>query len=285
MKIMLYGLLMMVALASRAQQPDSLSGGWRGSWHHSSLVRSDVKAEIVQFAEGQAQLCMYVETDTVRQTFLLQLRQQQDVWKIAEVQEVAPAGNSLASINWKGHFSVVREQNEICALEWVMPEKPVKQKKGGKNKTANLLPASILLLYPLPSDTAFREQAQRLMTAQRERVEEAGKRTVLASKEWTVKQEKITIYIWDNNKQDGDTISLKWNDTWILSHFLLKKAKYRIDLELEQGDNQLLMFAENLGSLPPNTASIAIDDNFYVRTFILNSNMTTSESVRIILQK
>lgn len=94
---------------------------------------------------------------------------------------------------------------------------------------------------------------------------------------------KITLQVWDNNKEDGDIISLKFNDTWILSNFLLKKEKYKIELELKQKDNQLLMFAENLGSIPPNTAAIAIDDNVLVRTFMLNSDMSKSESVKIIL--
>jgi hypothetical protein len=62
----------------------------------------------------------------------------------------------------------------------------------------------------------------------------------------------------------------------------LKKEKYKIELELKQKDNQLLMFAENLGSIPPNTAAIAIDDNVLVRTFMLNSDMSKSESVKIM---
>ena len=122
-------------------------------------------------------------------------------------------------------------------------------------------------------------------SSKKNKIKEVTKRKVISSKEWTVRHEKITLQVWDNNKQDGDIISLKFNDTWILNNFLLKKEKYTIKLELKQKDNQLLLFAENLGSIPPNTAAISIDDNEYVRTFILNSDMTKSESVKIILMK
>ena len=112
-----------------------------------------------------------------------------------------------------------------------------------------------------------------------------SKRKIVSSKEWTVKKENITLQIWDNNKEDGDIISLKFNDTWILTNFLLKKEKYTIQLNLKKKDNQLLLFAENLGSIPPNTAAISIDDDDLVRTFILNSDMSKSETVKVILMK
>ena len=110
------------------------------------------------------------------------------------------------------------------------------------------------------------------------------KRKIVSSKEWTVTNKKITLEIWDNNKEDGDIISLKFNNTWILSNFLLKKEKYKIELELSNTNNQLLLYAENLGSIPPNTAAISIDDNKLIRTFILNSDMSKSETIKIILE-
>jgi len=65
----------------------------------------------------------------------------------------------------------------------------------------------------------------------------------------------------------------------------LKKEKYIIHLDLKSKNNQLLLFAENLGSIPPNTAAISIDDDDLIRTFILNSDMSKSETVKIILDK
>ena len=124
-----------------------------------------------------------------------------------------------------------------------------------------------------------------VISIKKNRSEEVAKRKLVSSKEWTVKKSKIVLQIWDNNKEDGDIISLKFNDKWILTNFPLKKEKYTIPIELKKSENQLLLFAENLGSIPPNTAAISIDDDNLVRTFILNSDMSKSETIKIILQK
>lgn len=145
-----------------------------------------------------------------------------------------------------------------------------------------------VLLFPVIKDTSFlslETKSDSVLSAKKNASKEFSKRKVVSSKEWTVKQEKIILKVWDNNKEDGDIISLKFNDTWILTDFLLKKEKYVIELDLKDKENYLLMFAENLGSIPPNTASISIDDNVLIRTFILNSDMNKSETVKIILNK
>ena len=142
-------------------------------------------------------------------------------------------------------------------------------------------------LHPTEKDTLYTKLERKtdsIITAKKN-TKEVAKRKLVSSKEWNVKQENIVLQIWDNNKEDGDIISLKFNDTWILTNFQLKKEKYKIPIKLTQNDNQLLLFAENLGSIPPNTAAVSIDDNDLVRTFILNSDMSKSETVKIMLVK
>lgn len=161
-----------------------------------------------------------------------------------------------------------------------------------KDSAGNFVPAfecfTSVLLRSVKYDTTYAQlekQTDSLIASKKKRIQEVAKRKVVSSKEWSVKSEKVTLQVWDNNKEDGDIISLKFNDTWILTNFLLKKEKYTIHLELKDKNNQLLLFAENLGSIPPNTAAISIDDNVLVRTFILNSDMSKSETVKIMLDK
>ena len=145
-----------------------------------------------------------------------------------------------------------------------------------------------VLMRSAKFDTTYAQlekQTDSLVSLKKKRIQEVSKRKIVSSKEWTVKKDKITLQIWDNNKEDGDIISLKFNDTWILTNFQLKKEKYIIHLDLKSKNNQLLLFAENLGSIPPNTAAISIDDDDLIRTFILNSDMSKSETVKIILDK
>ncbi|MBK9328299.1 MAG: hypothetical protein IPM95_03075 [Sphingobacteriales bacterium] len=107
----------------------------------------------------------------------------------------------------------------------------------------------------------------------------------MAEKECTVKSEKVSLQIWDNNQEDGDIVSLKLNENWILMNYQLKKEKLSVPVELKTKNNLLLLFAENLGKIPPNTAAISVDDNDTTKTFILNSDMRKSETVKLILMK
>ncbi len=190
-----------------------------------------------------------------------------------------------------GYFQLKKSDKNIEALD--LYRNPIYHKSEDftkKDTTGELMPSfecfTSVLLHPTKQDTSFQKlekQTDSIISIKKNNIKDISKRKVVSSKEWTVTNKKITLQIWDNNKEDGDIISLKFNGTWILSNFLLKKEKYKIELELKQKDNQLLMFAENLGSIPPNTAAIAIDDNVLVRTFMLNSDMSKSESVKIIL--
>lgn len=143
-----------------------------------------------------------------------------------------------------------------------------------------------VMLQPLESDTShstLEKKADSMIAFKRFRADEVVRRKVVSSKECFVKKTKITLQVWDNNQEDGDVISLKLNNTWVLTNFPLKNEKYTIPIELKKKDNQLLLFAENLGSIPPNTAAISIDDGTTSRTYILNSDMSKSEMVKITL--
>lgn len=188
-----------------------------------------------------------------------------------------------------GYFQWKKTNNNIDELD--LYRKPIYHNTDDfaiRDSSGELIPTfecfTSVLLHQSDIDTSFQKlekQTDSIITIKKNLNKEVAKRKVISSKEWTVKNKKIILQIWDNNKQDGDIISLKFNDTWILSNFLLKKEKYTIELELKTKDNQLLMFAENLGSIPPNTAAISIDDNILVRTFMLNSDMSKSESIKI----
>jgi hypothetical protein len=190
-----------------------------------------------------------------------------------------------------GYFQWKQPRNNIEELD--LYRNPIYRKIEDftvKDTAGEFLPSfecfTSVLLHPTVNDTSLQKlekQTDSIITNKKNTNKDASKRKVVSSKEWTVTNKKITLQIWDNNKEDGDIISLKFNDTWILSNFLLKKEKHTITLELKEKDNQLLMFAENLGSIPPNTAAISIDDNVLVRTFMLNSDMSKSESVKIFL--
>lgn len=76
--------------------------------------------------------------------------------------------------------------------------------------------------------------------------------------------DSIELRFYDNAEIDGDSISLFLNDKLIFSHIRLTGNAYSIKLAVAEmwDTNELIMVAENLGTIPPNTSyMVAIVDN------------------------
>ncbi|HEX6168054.1 MAG TPA: hypothetical protein VFZ33_00075 [Chitinophagaceae bacterium] len=76
--------------------------------------------------------------------------------------------------------------------------------------------------------------------------------------------DSIELRFYDNAEIDGDSISLFLNNKLIFQHIRLTAAAYTIKLPVNElnENNELVMVAENLGSIPPNTSyMLAIVDN------------------------
>jgi hypothetical protein len=71
---------------------------------------------------------------------------------------------------------------------------------------------------------------------------------------------EITINCYDNGEIDGDTVSIYHNNKLIRSHMRLseKPITLTIDVNASQPHHELIMVAENLGSIPPNTSVMII---------------------------
>jgi len=72
----------------------------------------------------------------------------------------------------------------------------------------------------------------------------------------------ISVDIYDNGEVDGDSISLFYNKKLLLSNKKLseKAISLTLNIENDNDDNELIMYAENLGTIPPNTALMVITD-------------------------
>lgn len=68
--------------------------------------------------------------------------------------------------------------------------------------------------------------------------------------------EDIRVDFYDNGEIDGDTISVFFNNQLVLSKKRLtdKPLSLHLTLDPERDDNEIVMYADNLGSIPPNTA-------------------------------
>jgi hypothetical protein len=82
---------------------------------------------------------------------------------------------------------------------------------------------------------------------------------------------QITLAVWDDAVEDGDTISISLNNATVANKLLIKKTPKFITITLSAGDNTILFKGENLGSIPPNTAVLEIIDGKKRKAFFLET--------------
>lgn len=70
----------------------------------------------------------------------------------------------------------------------------------------------------------------------------------------------VKISIYDKNRVDGDIVSIYLNGKLIVENIQVTHQKKEISLQLQNGSNVLVMYAINLGRIPPNTAALEINN-------------------------
>lgn len=109
-------------------------------------------------------------------------------------------------------------------------------------------------------------------------------RSKIVLKEIPVMGDSIELQFYDNAEVDGDSISIFLNGQLIARHIRLTEKAHVIKLSVKQlqQTNDLVMVAENLGSIPPNTSYmvVIVDGNRYGER--LESSEQSSASIRFI---
>ncbi|GAO45659.1 hypothetical protein [Flavihumibacter petaseus] len=79
-------------------------------------------------------------------------------------------------------------------------------------------------------------------------------------KTFNVTTRNITVNLYDNGTIDNDTVSVYLNKRLIVSKKMLSLSPIVINIELDDDNNyqELVMVAENLGDIPPNTSLMVV---------------------------
>ena len=95
---------------------------------------------------------------------------------------------------------------------------------------------------------------------------------------------ELLIELYDNGEIDGDTVSIYHNNELVVSHAAISAmpVKYRIKIDKNQPYHELVMVADNLGSIPPNTSLMIITGNNKRREVFISS--TEQKNAKIIIQ-
>ena len=78
----------------------------------------------------------------------------------------------------------------------------------------------------------------------------------------TIEQPTFHLDFYDNGEIDGDSISVFYNGKIVLSHQKLSDRPISLTVALDKDatENIITMYADNLGTIPPNTALMIVTD-------------------------
>ena len=101
-----------------------------------------------------------------------------------------------------------------------------------------------------------------------------------------VDHDSISVTLYDNAEVDGDSITLIYNGKILTTHQRLTDKPLTFYIKIARDSpNELVMYAENLGSIPPNTALMIINDGNKRYELNIKSTESSNGMVRFKLRE
>jgi hypothetical protein len=105
----------------------------------------------------------------------------------------------------------------------------------------------------------------------------------VVAQEISVNSDSLKVDFYDNGEVDGDSISVFFNNQLLAFNRMISTRPIHFDLVLDstKETNEITMFADNLGSIPPNTALMLVNDGKKRYEVRLSSNYEKNATLRI----
>jgi hypothetical protein len=96
--------------------------------------------------------------------------------------------------------------------------------------------------------------------------------------------DSVLLSLYDNGEIDGDTVSVFLNNELVVTKVGLRAQAFKHTIAIKPGEVvQLTLFAENLGSIPPNTGLLVITTN--EQRYQVNFSSTLNKSSSIVIRR
>jgi len=174
--------------------------------------------------------------------------------------------------------------SSIVSTPVIVPVEKTTQQK--ENTTENKEPVKIndrvVNVDPIQVIPAQKTE-QKQLTVKKTIEEEFKIREKVIATDIPITGDSIELSFYDNAEIDGDSISLFLNNKLIFQHIRLTAAAYTIKLPVSELNetNELVMVAENLGSIPPNTSYMLAIVNNRRYEAMLKSTEETSAVIKL----
>lgn len=115
----------------------------------------------------------------------------------------------------------------------------------------------------------------------------AGRQSIIAANIPVTGTDTAQIELYDNGEIDGDSVSLFVNNELLVQHVLLAAQPkiFLVPIDKSRPMNTLLLVAENLGRLPPNTALMVVTVHGKTYNLFLSTDYKTNASIQFNLQE
>jgi len=109
----------------------------------------------------------------------------------------------------------------------------------------------------------------------------------VVAQEIEVDSDSLQVDFYDNGEVDGDSISIFYNNQLIAFNRVLstRAVHFKIGLDSTREINEVTMFADNLGSIPPNTALMLLEDGKKRYEVRLSSSLEKNATIKIRRKK
>lgn len=156
----------------------------------------------------------------------------------------------------------VKEQ-PVVKSKPVEKEKPANPQNTAKEKPVQVKPAKEKETTEPTKEVTVRNEPQKLQEIKpRQPAADINGRIIETIQSVNYSSDSLVITLYDNGEVDGDTVSVLMNGKVImpmvgLSTNAVRKTIYTKDIT---DSLQIVMYAENLGTLPPNTGLLIVND-------------------------
>ena len=134
---------------------------------------------------------------------------------------------------------------------------PVTEKPQSKSQEVVMLPKKAVFVASKPSiETTLKVPDEPVVLEPLTNEQKFKTRTRQLVQEIPLTGDSLELRFYDNAEIDGDSIAVFFNDKMLAEHIRLSETAFIIKLPVAamQQTNELVMVAENLGSIPPNTS-------------------------------
>ena len=187
--------------------------------------------------------------------------------------------------------TVITQPMKDCIAKFEPPKKPTIKKSSTSKKeipgTTNLASKkdSTNIIPPLVEKIKDSVVKKPPLISINNLPKETNGRTNKELSRIVVNDKKITLNIYDNGTIDGDTVSIYYNGKQIVKSKKITANALVVDVTLDENTplHSIVLFAENLGSIPPNTALVVFTTASGKR-YELFSSATLQQNAEIIFE-